>query len=104
MEKDKKSVLIGCMLIGVTMIVWSFFISGGKSTALKNVIVIATVSKLSVTKGDVEVDVQYNYQGKVLSNSFHTANNDSLKTNGKVRLLISQQNPGKDVKYIGIPQ
>ncbi|SDS41930.1 hypothetical protein SAMN05216490_1120 [Mucilaginibacter mallensis] len=85
------------------MILWSFFITGNKSsTSSKNVIVIATVHKLIDTNGYVKVDVEYNYQGRVLNNSFHVANADSLKTNGKVRLLVSQGNLNKDIKYIGV--
>ncbi len=84
------------------MILWSFFIAGNKSTSSKNVIVIATVRKLIDTNGYVKVDVEYNYEGKVLNNSFRVASADSLKTNKKVRLLVSQGNPDKDVKYIGV--
>ncbi|WP_183577703.1 hypothetical protein HDF18_10825 [Mucilaginibacter sp. X5P1] len=102
MEKDKKSILVGCMIIGATMILWSFFIAGNKSTSSKNVIVVATVRKLIDTNGYVKVDVEYSYEGKVLNNSFHVANADSLKMDRRIRLLVSQGNPDKDVKYIGV--
>lgn len=84
------------------MILWSFFIAGNKSTSSKNVIVVATVRKLIDTNGYVKVDVEYSYEGKVLNNSFHVANADSLKMDRRIRLLVSQGNPDKDVKYIGV--
>jgi hypothetical protein len=104
MEKDTRSVLTGCMVIGALLIIWSFFLPHGKSPAQKNIIVIATVHKLTDTNGHVKVDVDYNYQGKVLNNSFTAANADSLKPNGKIRLLVAPQNPDKQIKYIGIAQ
>ncbi len=102
MDKNTRSTLVGCAIIGGLLIIWSFFINVGKPPSPKNIIVIATVHKLTDTNGYVKVDVQYNYQGKVLNNNFHIANADSLKTDGKVRVLVSQANPNKDIKYIGV--
>jgi hypothetical protein len=102
MEKDTRSVLTGCMVIGALLIIWSFFLPHGKSPVQKNVIVIATVHKLTDTNSHVKVDVEYNYQGKVLNNSFNAPNADSLKPNGKIRLLVPSESPDKQIKYIGI--
>jgi hypothetical protein len=102
MDKNTRSTLVGCAIIGGLLIIWSFFINVGKRPSPQNTIVIATVHKLTDTNGYVKVDVEYNYQGKALNNSFHIANADSLKADGKIRVLVSPENPGKDIKYIGV--
>ncbi len=102
MDKNTRSTLVGCAIIGGLLIIWSFFINVSKSPSPKNIIVIATVHKLTDTNGYVKVDIEYNYQGKLLNNSFHVANADSLKTDVKVRVLVSQEDQHKDIKYIGV--
>ena len=102
MDKNTRSTLIGCAIIGGLLIIWSFFINVGKFPSQKNSIVIATVRKLTDTNGYVKVDIQYNYQAKALNNSFQVANADSLKTDVKVRVLVSQEDHGNNVKYIGV--
>src|ERR1700687_2710461 len=103
MTKENRKMLTGCMIIGAALIAWSFFMGGTENKNSKNSsVVIATINKLQIINGSDNIDVQYNYQGKAVNKHFNIPNNDSLKQGAKVKLLVSGNQPGKLIKYIGI--
>jgi len=77
-----------------------------REKAMKHtVVVIAKVTGFQHPKIDrTEVDIQYNYDGKMVNSDFSLRHPDSLKVNTKIRLLISSVYPtdSQYIKYIGV--
>jgi hypothetical protein len=77
-----------------------------REKAMKHtVVVIAKVTGFQHPKIDrTEVDIQYNYNGKIVNNDFSLRHPDSLKVNTKIRLLISSVYPTESqyIKYLGV--
>jgi hypothetical protein len=102
MEKGKKYT-IWIFAILVVFIVIGIVNQNKRNQELKNgIVVIATVKSTDGGRGSIDVHVQYEYDGKIKYGVFGIDTADSLKTNGKVRLLISKDPLGKYVKYIGV--
>ena len=90
-------ILISLTIIGVIR----------KNTAYENLkkdgtVVVATVISSSGGRGAFEIHVQYQYNGKTILNSIGTYRPDTLKTNRKIWLLISEQHPEGYVYSLGL--
>jgi len=103
MEKEKKYTYLGAAIFVLIFIVIGIINHKKKDQALKNgIVVIATIKSTDGGREGTNVHVQYELNGKIVNNIFVTYMMDSLKTNGKVRLLISRDSANEYVRYIGV--
>ena len=103
MDNDKKYTILIFAIFTIVVAAITIINQKKENQELKNgIVVIATVKYTDGGRGAINVHVQYEHNGKIINNVFGTYNTDSFKINGKVRLLISRDSLGKDVKYIGV--
>ena len=102
MNRDKKIVVIVYFAILSLSMVYYFVNQNKRRRELKkSVIVTAIVTRFFVTKGPVEVDVDYQFEGKLIHNKFYTYDIDTLERNEKVKLLIARDYPDKYIQCLG---
>ena len=99
----RRYLAILAVLVLAFFIIRNYYQSLDRFAALKNSsVVIATVRDISGGRGAFTIDIDYNYNGKGISNNFGTYDTDSLKAGKRIRVLVSKEYPDKYIHYIGV--